>query len=242
MASKRQDKRAARALMVLSSSGMNALAAAGAAQARADAKARLAAKRSESVRRDQVRAEYCASMKMAYNKKAKKCVNPRTSYVTRKYGKNPGGTLRRKPCPSKPMLETVIRKPIKGKAVRGKSGKLLKGYKIDKSKADIRPDFKPCKYGSRVQVMRGTALSTRPYGKDKMGLTREKLMRKNGRIVPKAKSAAAKKAGSALAMWRKAVKQAGFGPTEGKFTKLPKKGSAGYQRIKAIYSGMRPEE
>jgi hypothetical protein len=62
------------------------------------------------------------------------------------------------------------------------------------------------------------------------------LKKIDGRIVSKAKSALAKKADSPLAMWRKAVKQAG-GLKEGKFTPI-KKGSAVYKKAKKIYDRM----
>tara|TARA_R110002072_G_scaffold157128_3_gene307618 strand:+ start:849 stop:1082 length:234 start_codon:yes stop_codon:yes gene_type:complete len=64
----------------------------------------------------------------------------------------------------------------------------------------------------------------------------ENLKKVDGRIVSKAKSAAAKSADSPLAMWRKAVKQAG-GLKEGKFTPI-KKGTAIYKKAKKIYDRM----
>ena len=87
--------------------------------------------------------------------------------------------------------------------------------------------------GTRLQVWRGSAKKTSG------GLTKGDLIqnRKTGRITTRAASARGKKVyrNNGLSKWVKACKRAGYMVSGANFKPLPKKGTAGYRKIRAIY-------
>ena len=87
------------------------------------------------------------------------------------------------------------------------------------------------KLGSRRQVWNGTAAVTTG------GLTKKDLMqKKDGSIVSRKASRAAAK-NPAMSKWVRAAKAEGY-LKKGAFAALPKKGTAGYNRIKARMARM----
>lgn len=89
------------------------------------------------------------------------------------------------------------------------------------------------RYGSAIQVVRGTALQT------ETGQTKKDLTRVHGEVVSKARRAAAKK-NPGLTRWRQAIalykRTAGIPKKE--FMLSPGRGTQAYKTVRAIYERM----
>jgi len=84
--------------------------------------------------------------------------------------------------------------------------------------------------GSRRKVMNGTAKHT------SHGLTKSDLVKKDGRYKSKKKQSLAR-VNPALKKWVAAAKAEGY-LQKGSFRKMPKKGTAAYNSIRARYESM----
>ena len=89
--------------------------------------------------------------------------------------------------------------------------------------------------GTRRQVFNGTAVKTTG------GLTKGDLIQTPaGKITTRAARARGRKVykSNGLSKWVKACKAAGYMQSGANFKPLPKKGTAGYRKIRAIYDQM----